>query len=57
MCIKKRKAIPSGYHSSVIESDISLTPTEIHQTKKNGLTLVNKIPARNGFSILDGLIV
>jgi hypothetical protein len=57
MCIKKRKAIPSGYHSSVIESDISLTPTEIHQTKKNGLTLVNKIPARNGFSILDGLTV
>jgi hypothetical protein len=25
MCIKKRKAIPSGYPSRVIESDISLT--------------------------------
>ena len=53
---KNRKAIPAGCPSNEIESDISLTPTVVHQTMKKGLRLVNIIPARYGFSIRDELI-
>lgn len=55
--MKKRKTIPSGYPSNCKESEINLTPTEIHQRKKKGLTPVNNIPARIGFSMRDGLSV